>query len=425
MAEQAQDLFFDEDQQAEDAFLDEAFNAGNETFQFSSFFTGINKEIRGFALNKRERNTQAALSRILNFSFENPKSLSFPEASVIDESLLKIQKNSGSMGRNSSFGGQVMRAADRISGFKPWMYVKMNSRFVRFVIGTRDSTDTDFLLVGCFNPLMIGNAAYATTTNVTEDHSSGFNNMGTTQSLPIHRQWDEPAQMVKLKTIYQLYNCEHCEMFVKFTNTSPLQTIWVYWKLFWPKDHRVANNITTDDLSWPANSTSLLGLQADDAGVSTVNGEGRKSIAALESINGMRKITLGPNSSNGPSNVGVAYQKINVKDMMNQAGESWIFSATGRLTENNGAQEAAMSMTQTVAVNDSFQFPMVYFWAIQYDGSDASDTPGTIHAVQNDTAGSAAGLHPLWAEGTAEYTVRCFNLINENVDVGTQASDIS
>ncbi len=308
-------------------------------------------------------------------------------------------------------GGRRIRAEPRLDGRKPWMYVKATSRFSSFPVGSLDITETDdFLHIGCFNPIEIMNAQYihndAAVTPFVEDRSSHFLNMGDSASAPNPRQWDTPPQLSALKTIYKEYQVEFCKMMVMFRNTGT-EDIDVYWKLFWPKDVRVRNFLNVDDFQWTTDANSLLALQGDAS--ETSGGESRVSIARLESVNGMQKISLGPNTSNGLANIGTAYLEVNVKDMLNRTDPPDVFNATGFTAHATSTLWEHQNMGQTGHPHVSHQVPSVHFWAIQKNTSNTSTTPGVMTAVAADTDTTLA--HPLTAEGYAEYTVRVSQLI--------------
>ncbi len=309
-------------------------------------------------------------------------------------------------------GGQRMKGTVRT--VEPMKYVKCNSRFVKHVVGSLDTTEgDDFLHVGMFNPVEILNAQYVLkgVAYFLDESSSNFLNMGTTQSLPIARQWDTPNPLNQYIAagMYKSYNCEFVKAMVRFTNTHPTASIRVYWKVFYPGDQRVRNAQIADDFSFTVDNASLLALQADIT--HTVAGEGRVAINRLESVPGMMKIVLGPDSSNGPPNQGTAYFEINVKNILNSMEEPHVYSGTGTFLEAGFMPHVINSLTKTTAALTSFWYPTVHFWAMQIDDGDASATPGVISAVQADT--DTASVHPLWAEGSAEYTVRLFGLDNE------------
>ncbi len=252
------------------------------------------------------------------------------------------------------------------------------------------------------------NAQYVQNTESIEDRSSGFLNMGADGAAATreHRQWDTPVQLKSLATEYQNFTVLNCKFACQFRNTSIQETITIYWKYFYPKDARVRNFLNTDDFGWLADTNSLLGLQAD--GTINYTGEARRSIARLEATNGMNKMVLGPNTSNGLPNVQSMFCEVPLTSLRQGRDPPDIYSASGITEHSDGASEDHMSLTQTTHPYDTFQNGHIHFWAVMSHNHESSLTPGSMEAVVCDT--NAANEHPLWVSGKAEYSCRVFGL---------------
>ncbi len=292
----------------------------------------------------------------------------------------RFQKNSAGM---QTAGAQIIRVKEHLDR---WTYVKVRATFPKFGIGN-EAASSPHSFIGRFNPVEIMNSEYTQTSgNVNqEEWSSHF--ITTDNTTLDMRQWEAPNDLMRARTDgrFHLYNCEYVQIALEFQNNATDNDKIIYYKVFWPGDERVVNPDNAMGDGQVADSDSFVNLLHDDVGQRT-----------LETTNGMRKLWLGPNSSNGRPNIARTLIKINVKDILNTVPDI-IYNThttnTASIIDSEIRHDLANSLHKTNAATATLRTPTVVFWA-----QDVSQV-GVLDAVRDGT---------LSVFGEAEYTVRLF-----------------
>ncbi len=310
-----------------------------------------------------------------------------------------------------SIGGTVVKSDKRI--VDAVKHVTAESRFEKFPTGSdRNAHATDYLHIGCFNPLFIMNAQYAiNASSANEERSSSFTNRATDGTTPTTRQWNTPKPLAQFENqgIYTQYRVLKASAVIKFTNTSATDSKVIWFKTFYPGDLRVCPAAVADVVNdFPASSSSLLTLEADNT--VTAGGESRESLSALNSTGGMHRVELGPDSSNGLSNYQSIYIEIETDKVMRESALGISLASATTLPDAGsdavGLQQGIMLLKQTAPVPLTCEQPTVHFWAANYSDGSTSTNSGAVTAVTADT--DTSGGHDLWVEGIATYSVNLF-----------------
>ncbi len=333
----------------------------------------------------------------------------------INERLRGVKRVSPNIKNKSSgmetVGVTTMKGPDKIHD--GWKYVKAVSDLPTVNINA-DDTQNNHFMIGVFNPVEILNAQYAveSITSFSEEWSSSFSGDASAEAIPV--QWPTPeplnayiAELAATTRGYNFYNCEFVTVALEFTSLHATDDIEILYKMYWPGDERARNHTTNMDdgstvdgdshrnlVEGTANATYQL--LHDDVTLRNWN--------ELTHTGGMKRMRLGPNTTNGLPNVGRTGFQINVKEILNKTSytEFIPIEGDGLLTDLESMPHLGNKMTKTAAAAAVSSIPIVLIFAAHVS------VTGGINAIPIST---------LLVRGRAEYTVRLFGREQEVIAV--------